>query len=360
LPSVRLNLQDPGSPSGYLLETLAEVAPGADRGGGIFAWATSAGVRLLAEDAAVGAFLADAPFDLIVGVDAITDEAALDAIVAAQAKAHQLTARAFVHDLRPLLFHPKFTWFRREGELILIAGSGNLTVGGLRSNWELFTRAVATGAEANAIEATLREWEERWGEYLLLIDDPRVRERAAQNTGREELFQRPRVRRPREPREGVRTFSGSEPVLIAEIPRGDRWKQANFHREDYEGFFGAEVGSQRRILLQHVNADATIGDYENRPSVAVRSHNYRFELAAAGGLPYPDDGRPIGVYVRMGDGIFLYRLLMPGSDSYETIDAVLRERTDVPANRMRRLRLDARELREVWPDSPIWRAPRGE
>jgi hypothetical protein len=358
LPSVRLNLQDPGSPSGYLLETLADVAQGAERGGGFFAWATEAGVQLLVEDKAVGAFLKESPFDLTVGVDAITDERALDAIIAAQANAQQLSARAFVHDLRPLLFHPKFTWFRQGGELTLIAGSGNLTVGGLRSNWELFTRAVATGREANAIEATLREWEERWEEYLLPIDDPRVRERAAQNTGREELLQRPRVRRRGEPREGVRTFSGSEPVLITEIPKGDRWKQANFHLEDYEEFFGAEVGSQRRILLQHVNADATLGELENRPSVAVRSHNYRFELAAAGGLPYPDDGRPIGVFVRLADGIFLYRLLMPVSDSYVTIAALLRQRTNVAANRMKRLRLDSQDLREVWQDSPIWRAAR--
>jgi hypothetical protein len=356
--TVQLSLQDPGSSSGYLLETLLEVSAGADRGGGIFAWATAGGVRLLLGDPDFRDSLADVPFDLIVGVDWVTDQAALDAIALAQERIAGMTARAFVHDLQPLIFHPKFSWFRHDDSVTVIAGSGNLTKGGLRSNWELFTTARAVGREADEIERRIEDWMERWKDELLPLDDSRVQERAARNTGLEELPQQPRVRRPaRQPTVAVRKFTGSEAVLIAEIPKGDRWKQANFYLDDYVNFFGASLGSQQRVWFQHVNADATLGELESRPSVEVRSQNYRFELAAAAGLPYPTAGRPIGVFVKMPDGTFLYRLLMPGGDSYETIARFLRDRTNVSATRMKRIRIDARELREVWPGSPIWQAP---
>ena len=81
-------------------------------------------------------------------------------------------------------------------------------------------------------------------------------------------------------------------VLIAEIPAsGDRWKQANFDLDNYRNFFGArEDVADRLVIFRHVNADGTMAEYErNRPPVTVKSRNFRFELAAASGIPYPDE-----------------------------------------------------------------------
>ena len=80
-------------------------------------------------------------------------------------------------------------------------------------------------------------------------------------------------------------------VLIAEIPKsGNRWKQANFHLDDYTNFFGARADAANRLVVfRHVNADGTMAGYErNRPPVTVVSRNFRFELAAASGIPYPN------------------------------------------------------------------------
>ena len=99
-------------------------------------------------------------------------------------------------------------------------------------------------------------------------------------------------------------------VLIAEIPAsGDRWSQANFDLENYRNFFGAnEAVGNRLVIFRHVNEDGTMAEYErNRPPVTVKSRNFRFELAAASGPPYPNgEFRPIAVFVRIVGRTFFY------------------------------------------------------
>jgi hypothetical protein len=143
-------------------------------------------------------------------------------------------------------------------------------------------------------------------------------------------------------------------VLIVEIPRsGDRWNQANFDLENYEQFFGAKRGTQRRILLQHVDANGKLGAAESRPSVAVKSHNYRFELGAASGLPYPKRLLPIAAFVRVATRTFRYRLLMPGDPDYSIARAVLENRWAGPRNQIRRISIRVNELLQVWPGAPF-------
>ncbi len=47
---------------------------------------------------------------------------------------------------------------------------------------------------------------------------------------------------------------------------------------------------------------------------------------------------------------------MPGQAGYGEADALLAANWDERANEMRRVRLGAAELRDAWPDSPLWRA----
>ena len=79
----------------------------------------------------------------------------------------------------------------------------------------------------------------------------------------------------------------ANPVLVAEIPGGDRWKQANFDQHTFETFFEAKLGTRRWVCFQHVNAAGIEVLEPLRPSIIVPSVNFRFELGAGAGLPYP-------------------------------------------------------------------------
>jgi hypothetical protein len=356
--SIGLNIQDPSAPTGHLLEALLKACEGARGGGGLFAFATADGVRLLFRNRAFAGFLSDSEqFKLIVGVDAITNVAALDAIEAITAPA--LEARVFVHDRRPVLFHPKLTWFRNDGGMTLVTGSGNLTPGGLRSNWEAFSVLRVGRPHAARLQREIDKWLARWSEFLLPLSDPRVRERAERNTGRERDLQVPAPRREsrRLERQESQTYEPADAVLVAEISKaGSRPTQANFHLEQWEGYFGARRGEKRTIVLRQVQADGALDEPYASESVEVASHNYRFELAPAfAGQEYPNVGRPIGVFVRTAAGIFLCRLLFPGESGHDEMTAFLDTRAPSRA-RMGQERATVDELRAAWPDSPLLRA----
>jgi hypothetical protein len=174
---------------------------------------------------------------------------------------------------------------------------------------------------------------------------------------------RARVSQSAGPRASVGTVSGASssstlPVLVAEIPKAaGRWKQANFDLATWTGFFGAREGSQRTIKLRHVEADGTLGPLETRRSVAVKSRNFRFELDAAGGIPYPIQGRPIVVFLRLESGDFLYRLVLPHyGDEHARLDKFLTNRWYGRNDRMRRIRATVEDLSNHLPDSPLWTA----
>lgn len=231
--------------------------------------------------------------------------------------------------------------------------------GGLRANWEAFTVTKLSEAEAKTIEGQWNELVSRHTEKILAPDSTEALARAAKNNIRDA---RPRTRRkvPKRP-EDVKQDDGTvqvveakttdliapdSPVLVAELPRAsDRWNQANFSLETYQGFFGAKIGAQHRILLQHVESDGHLAPLETRPSVEVRSRNFRFELQAAAHLPYPANGRPVAVFIRQLTGIFLYRLVLPSHTAdYAAVSNLCRmsgmARSDkCAAFRLHRLRL---------------------
>lgn len=356
---MELFIQDPLDEAGEtLLDVISRCSSDAISGAGSFAWATTAGLKLLLEDANFARLLKKGPFELVVGVDAITTPKTLSALTQYTGELPQLLARAFYHTQKSL-FHPKFCFFRGVSGGVLITGSGNLTSAGLQSNWEAFSVSRLNAEQLIAVESVWNDWKDRQESCFLAIDTPAVIERAALNRGWEQ-----RVRAPRQPAtteeaptaRSIVTLTGGEEVLIAEIPRaGNRWKQANFKKKHYEEFFGARVGGlQTTIVLQHVRDDGSLGQPEARPSVEVSSSNFRFELDAAGGKPYPASGRPIGIYLSK-DRRFLYALLLPGDSGYRTVAtflAVINESSN--ATQLRAGRTDVESLIDVWPDAPLW------
>jgi hypothetical protein len=307
---------------------------------------------MLISDEIFAEFLQDGDFRLYIGLDSITDVAAIQMLESLATEHPRLNVRAFLNPSSSL-FHPKMAWFEFDEHMTLIVGSGNLTLGGLKSNWEAFTVTKLYGEERVAILEKIEGWLTDRSADLLPLSDSRVVERAGQNTGSERDLKHGGADQP----STITIANETDAVFIAEIPRaGTRWSQANFDREHFEGFFGAAVGTPRRIVLYHVSEDGSLGTVESRPSVEVASENYRFELAAAKGVTYPTAGRPIGVFLRLNTGEFLYTLLLPGEAGYADVDAFLAASWSGAQNRVRRASVSVAELQTVWPSSPFWNA----
>lgn len=121
------------------------------------------------------------------------------------------------------------------------------------------------------------------------------------------------------------SVSPADRVLVAEVPKASaRWKQINFDKASFQDFFGATAGGVAgtyRILLKNVDLSGTLGVTETRPSVSVASHNWRFEIAAASGLPYPTGGnRPYVIFSEVSTRSFIYELILPGDPRYPEVD----------------------------------------
>lgn len=346
---------DPRAPS--LHETILELCERASRGGGAFAFATRDAVRLLLRDSVFQAFASKGSFQLIVGVDDITNINALDALQQASNELRGLTVSVFYHTLPGSLFHPKFCWFMHRSKGYLIVGSGNLTARGLRGSWEAFSVTELKPEFASSLEAQWAQWLQLHRSRLRPLDDPEVRARAAQNVVQRKPAQARVVEVEAEP---ALAEAAEHEALVAEIPRAStRWNQANFSREIFEGFFGVRPGNVKRVVLQSVDLDGTLGALENRPGVSVKSHNFRFELEAAAGLDYPAHGRPIAVFIRIAPGTFRYLLSMPDEPHHERLASFLdKELGDRHRpNRVRRVITNTSSLLLAWPESPLWIEP---
>ncbi|MBK9699972.1 MAG: phospholipase D family protein [Flavobacteriales bacterium] len=335
-----LRLQDPTDPdSAYLLETLLERAVAARYGGAAFAWATEAGVRLLLRDEVFERFLKKYPFELIVGADTTTTPEALVALQAAEHDLKGLSVRVFISQTPASLFHPKMTWFGERDGGSLVVGSGNLTSAGLRQNWEAYALCPLNVSETADLKSQWDTWITTHSLRLHSLNSVEAIARVELNRGG--WGGRKRVA----PVVTTVVDVQDTPILIAEIPKsGDRWKQANFDQDNYENYFGAKVGTQRRMLFQWLRPDGTLADVESRPSVQVISSNWRFELNAAAGLDYPSTGKPIGVFLRVAERTFLYALSMPGDGHNVQLSAFLGSRWTGSASNMKRLRFSLADV----------------
>ena len=125
-----MRIQDPTDPdSEYFIDALIDACDGAQAGGGAFAFMSAGGVRMFLKDTSFGEFVGRGQFDLVVGVDAITDGKAIDELSAVTANFPGLGARVLVPTHPRSIFHPKFAWFDRGDGGLLLTGSGNLTAG---------------------------------------------------------------------------------------------------------------------------------------------------------------------------------------------------------------------------------------
>ncbi len=139
------------------------------------------------------------------------------------------------------------------------------------------------------------------------------------------------------------------PILVAEIPGPGRWTQASFSRDVFLNFFGGAV-----IALTYLDAQGE-AKHETANPIVKKSSNYCYELGAAMGLDYPnkDDGRPIGVFLRLEPQQFQYTIVMPHDADHTTLATFLTNHWEGPAGRMRRVRTDLDTLHQTWPSAPL-------
>jgi len=148
----KLFLQDPTDTDSYSLhEALLSVCSEAQLGGGMFSFVTQAGVQLLLEDEAFLNFMERSSFELIVGIDEITNPRALSRLKDLSTSKTNFSVSAFLHEGQRL-FHPKFCWFKTKSGGKLVIGSGNLTFGGLRNNWEAYSIVDLDADELSSLE----------------------------------------------------------------------------------------------------------------------------------------------------------------------------------------------------------------
>lgn len=360
-----LHIQDPFFSDSYTLhEALIQTCSSSIQGKGAYAFASKGGIEILFKDNVFDSLLERGEYYLIVGIDEITNPASLEALSLIKTLRPNLIVKAFDHDNIGSLFHPKMSYFKnQDGTGVLIVGSGNLTVGGLRRNREAYGLFQLSVEELQRIEQYWDAWLLQSNDFLKEIDNPDVIRKVRENqyvrisrAGRRPIEQEVEVELPVEGgdeiellfQDGWQFYIDSE-VLIAEIPRGDvRWKQANFDLETFQNFFGANPNNNsQRILLRHINDDFTLSEVEIRPTVSVKSRNFRVELNAASGLNYPGHGRPIGVFVKITTRMFLYHLYMPDQLLYPEISEWLQLNWTGRSDRMRRITTRVSQIEEI-------------
>ncbi len=145
-----------------------------------------------------------------------------------------------------------------------------------------------------------------------------------------------------------------EEVLIAEIDGGPRWKQVNFPVNIFENFFGAERGNNTyAIKLMNIAKDGSLGKLETRQAVSVKSHNYRFEINCKETQEqYPGkEKRPIGLFVKVEDGSFLYQVILANHPAYERIKNYLYAESNVRReDELRRHIVHIEAIRALYPE----------
>lgn len=276
------------------------------------------------------------------------------------------------------IFHPKIYLFENTDIFTLIVGSNNLTTMGLVKNIEcsllikdakgehsvhkdfyIYWKSILDGVDVNLMSITQELIDKLYAEKLI----PSEAERADKyDNGRDKVVGNKRyinfngakiqrnpegflpkrrqvkakriskIKKDADSTQPIITISdesfivNGEEVLIAEIGGGERWKQVNFPVEIFENFFGAERGNNSyNIELMNIAQDGSLGDVEIRQAVSVRSHNYRFEIHCAETIgAYPGNNRrPIGIFIKIDNGQFLYQVLLYNHPAYNKIKKYL-------------------------------------
>lgn len=365
----RLAFQDPSADQPCYLyeEVIRELEqPYVVHFDGMFAFASAAGVESLLQDPDFDRFLTRGrTCSLVVGLDAVTNEATLNLLDSLCERHPGLHVRVFHNDVADL-FHPKLSRFvHADGGVTLVVGSGNLTPGGLRRNIEAYTVAVmdaqeiGTTAEVDALD----EFMDRHAARIRVIDEEgRARARAnvyrGRRRGRGAPLDEAEVAEAEAAAEEISEAPPGEVptqrMMLAEVPRaGGRWHQVHFNRQAIEDYFRARANSTDRVFLYEVQPDGSLGPVEARKVVfSAANVNHKVEISAHRGAAYPTAGPPILVLREIGTRMHRYVMLLPGEVGYVEARAVLYSLPSIGRGAQRVI-TTADVVGGAWPDCPV-------
>ena len=353
--SMTLTLQTPGTGE-TLHNALIEAAAGATGGYAAFAFATSTGIDTALAEPPVRELVGTGSFRLIVGLDAITDTKAIAAINTVKTSLPNADISLFYNPKGGLLYHPKTMFFKRPSGGCCLTGSGNLTLGGLKYNWEAFWRADLSTADATVVERHWTDWLDAHRDNLLPPHDPRVTEQAALNARTRAAISTAVSETDQEALaalgEEVADAASLNPFLIAEVPK-NRPGQADFGISAYQGFFGVTLGTPRQVTFYQVMPDGALAEPEHRQAVAVKSSNYRFEVDAMRGLQFPNAGHFILMFERIGRSEYKYVFLKPGEPGHASVQKFLDQNYFSDGVRKRRIVVTRGDVAAAWPKNPL-------
>lgn len=268
------------------------------------------------------------------------------------------------------VFHPKLYWVKGERFHRLVAGSSNLTAGGLLGNFEISIR-LQLDAKLKEDQRAIDEVEEIWRAFstpdppmdrgnllglssaIALVPKATKEERKARSTlhKRRHPFNkadkgsaiRKRLRRKRQVhgKRGKVTGRKTWRQLIMDVLTETRGTQVQLPTEVLGTFFGATSRGRGTIKLSEV-AHGNIVKSDWRPFVNPRSNKtHRIEITGIRGLDRP----LIVVFERRAVGNFLYKVVPNSSMRYETLNELLgkRGRQTLPQSR-RYLLLDRKSI----------------
>jgi hypothetical protein len=355
-------MQDPSDPgTRYLYEAIVAAAAEATTWRGMYAFASRGGVNQLVEDPVVQRFMErGGVVDLIVGIDAVTNVAALERMQELAGRHPGFRPRVFWNSTSGL-FHPKISHFGyADGTGCLIVGSGNLTPGGLMHNFEGYSVVNSVAEEALDL-SSLDEFLERHTDAIRPIDQQAL-DRAAFNiiravagTPRPRPPAAPGGRRPGVPAAAPRAAAAVlDQVLIAQAPAaGGRWAQVHFNGDVIERYFRLTNLDAQRVYLTQVRQDGIRGDEEVRPCVfSTANSNHKIEIGAARGIAYPGAGRPLLIFRERQVRVFDYMLVMPGQPGHSNVSAFLALLPSIGRGTHRSI-TSLNALAEAWPDCPL-------
>jgi hypothetical protein len=306
-------------------------------------------------------------------------------------------------------FHVKCYWLSGQVDTWYAIGSNNLTAGGLFSNYEISVMSHNTGKEASdaniRLEAIYKSYasstsycsrsvDKHFLQELLtsdyIVKEIQLRRAIAtlakkkrsfsatkqQHLFGNEIFSAPTL--PTEFKKKQQKWVSTKKVqpqnvmlpqavapddiqvndnlyLIRLVPSaGDRSKQVHFTKELLSSYFCLTPGDN--ILVQEMLPSGGVGKIEQRQIVlSQRNQNVKIELAGAAILndnyPSNPETKPVLIIKRINSNLFVYMLLLDGSDGYAAINNHLKS---LPPRRWFPFEvIDEDAMFSLWSDCPL-------
>nr|WP_315025184.1 phospholipase D family protein [uncultured Aminipila sp.] len=315
-------IQDPRYENGRLLnEALLEACENALYGSGTYAFVSADGIKLLMENETFEDFITQGNYELIIGMDEITNTRTLAAIKMFCSQYPNLSVKAFIHNTKGSTYHPKYSWFRYKNGGMLVLGSGNLTAKGLRRNTEAFVTQRVNEEEILLIEKKWADWVNSSRECIKPLQDPEVIVRAEENMN--QIIKNTKITDWNE-ENGAWKFALNSEVLIAEIAAGRGYNKNKHYQVDFDihtgnTFFGTEFYPKKNIILRKVTSQGFIENIETRTINIAPNKKYQIELTPHENEEKMAKGFPFAIFVKLSLRTFLYTVIVPDDRGYRQV-----------------------------------------